>query len=55
MKIVRPTAVWVLMLRSRVPRLVLTACHPPHSAAFRLVVFARQLGPLRGTPVHLHS
>jgi LPXTG-site transpeptidase (sortase) family protein len=51
MKIVRPTEVWVLMLRSHVPRLVLTACHPPHLATFRLVVFARQIGPLAGTPV----
>lgn len=51
MQIVRPTAVWVLMLRSQTPRLVLTACHPPHSADFRIVVFARLAGPLDGTPV----
>jgi sortase A len=51
MKIVRPTDVWVLMLRSHVPRLVLTACHPPHSAAFRIVVFARQVGSLQGSPL----
>lgn len=55
MRIVRPTSVWVLMLRSRTPRLVLTACHPPHSASFRLVVFARLTGPLDGTPVALHG
>src|SRR5579884_773008 len=51
MKIVRPTDVWVLMLRSHVPRLVLTACHPPHLATFRIVVFARQIGPVAGTPL----
>lgn len=55
MKIVRPTDVWVLMLRSRVPRLVLTACHPPHSAAFRIVVFARQIGPSNGALVARHG
>lgn len=55
MRIVRPTSVWVLMLRSRTPRLVLTACHPPHSAEFRLVVFARLAGPLDGTPVALRG
>jgi LPXTG-site transpeptidase (sortase) family protein len=43
MRIVRPTAVWVLMRHSRTPRLVLTACHPPHTATFRIVVFARQV------------
>jgi len=55
MRIVRPTDVWVLMMRSRTPRLVLTACHPPHSAAFRLVVFARLSSPLDGTPVAVHG
>jgi len=55
MRIVRPTAVWVLMMRSQAPRLVLTACHPPHSAAFRIVVFARLAGPLDGTPLTVHG
>jgi sortase A len=41
MKIVKPTALWVL--RGRLGhRLVLTACHPPHSDSERLVVFARR-------------
>jgi sortase A len=51
MRIVRPTDVWVLMLRSRAARLVLTACHPPHRANYRIVVFARLAGPALGTPV----
>lgn len=55
MRIVRPTAVWVLMMRSQAPRLVLTACHPPHSAEFRIVVFAHLAGPLDGTPVAVHG
>jgi sortase A len=42
MKIVNPAALWVLMLRSRVQRLVLTTCHPPRRATFRLVAFARR-------------
>lgn len=44
MQIVRPTAVWVLMRHSKIPRLVLTACHPPRTATYRIVVFARQTG-----------
>jgi sortase A len=43
MRIVDPTSLWVLMLRSRVQRLVLTTCHPPRRATFRLVVFARRI------------
>jgi LPXTG-site transpeptidase (sortase) family protein len=34
--IVRPTELWVL----RYTDLVLSACHPPHSAEYRYVVFA---------------
>ena len=37
--VVRPTALWVL----RYSGLVLTACHPPGSAAYRYVVFAAPL------------
>jgi sortase A len=43
MRIVTPTALWVLMLRSHVQRLVLTTCHPPRRATFRLVAFARRV------------
>jgi sortase A len=39
-KIVSPTALWVKR-RVSYNRLVLTACHPPYSAAQRIVVFAR--------------
>ena len=45
MKIVSPEALWVLMKVRGHERLMLTACHPPRSAAKRLVVFARR--PLR--------
>jgi sortase A len=38
-RIVNPRAVWVIN-RSAQERLVLTACHPPFSAAKRIVVFA---------------
>jgi sortase A len=41
-RVIRPTEVWVLGGRTA-RRLVLTACHPPGSARFRLVVFARQI------------
>jgi sortase A len=44
MHVVSPTSLWVLMLRSRIQRLVLTTCHPPRTANFRLVVFARRIG-----------
>ena len=44
MKIVSPASLWVLMRHSRTPRLVLTTCHPPRLATYRLVVFARQMG-----------
>jgi sortase A len=40
-RVVKPTAGWVLMRTRRFPRLVLTTCTPPHTATFRLVVFAR--------------
>jgi len=38
-RIVDPTAVWVT--ERGIDRLVLTSCHPPFSAAQRIVVFAR--------------
>jgi sortase A len=38
-RIVRPRAIWVLRRTGR-QQLVLTACHPPHTARFRYVVFA---------------
>lgn len=41
MRIVKPEDVWVL--RSPNERLVLTACHPPGSAALRLIVFADRI------------
>jgi sortase A len=41
-RIVLPSAVWVLQPRS-FQQLVLTACHPPGSARFRFVVFARRV------------
>ncbi|HEV2593535.1 MAG TPA: class E sortase [Gaiellaceae bacterium] len=43
MRIVTPTSLWVLMRHSRAQRLVLTTCHPPHRATFRLVAFARRV------------
>jgi sortase A len=39
-RIVEPTAWWVTRSAGH-ERLVLTSCHPPFSAAKRLVVFAR--------------
>jgi sortase A len=39
-RIVDPTAIWVTERGH--DRLVLTSCHPPFSAAERIVVFARQ-------------
>ena len=41
MRVVEPTNVWPIRMRPTVQRLVLTACHPPHSARYRLVVFAK--------------
>jgi sortase A len=41
MRVVEPTDVWPIRMRPTVQRLVLTACHPPHSARQRLVVFAK--------------
>lgn len=42
MRIVPPHQVWPLHRRAG-EQLVLTACHPPGSAALRLVVFARRV------------
>jgi sortase A len=42
MRVVKPSATWVLGGR-RDHRLVLTTCHPPTTAAHRLVVFAREV------------
>jgi sortase A len=39
-RIVLPTATWVLFPRNALQRLVLTACHPPHSSRYRYVVMA---------------
>ena len=41
MRILDPTDVWPIRMRPTVQRLVLTACHPPHSDRHRLVVFAK--------------
>ena len=41
MRLVDPTDVWPIRMRPTVQRLVLTACHPPHSDRQRLVVFAK--------------
>ena len=41
MRVVDPTDVWPIRMRPTVQRLVLTACHPPHSDRHRLVVFAK--------------
>ncbi len=41
-RIVEPSAIWVTRHGSE--RLVLTTCHPPFSAAQRIVVFARLTG-----------
>lgn len=46
MRVVLPESVWVLNGR-RQRRLVLTTCHPPGTARFRLVVFARQVAATR--------
>lgn len=40
--VVRPEAVWVSEDRG-MEQLVLTACHPPYSAAYRYVVFAERM------------
>jgi sortase A len=42
MRIVRPWQVWPLR-RTRHEQVVLTACHPPRSDRYRLVVFARRI------------
>jgi sortase A len=41
MRVLDPTDVWPIRMRPTVQRLVLTACHPPHSDRHRLVVFAK--------------
>ena len=41
MRVVEPTDVWPIRMRPTVQRLVLTACHPPRSDRYRLVVFAK--------------
>jgi len=41
MRVVDPADVWPIRMRPTVQRLVLTACHPPHSDRKRLVVFAK--------------
>jgi sortase A len=46
-RIVAPTARWVLRKRS-FQQVVLTACHPPGTAARRYVVFARRVGQAGG-------
>jgi sortase A len=43
MRVLAPTDVWPLRMHPPVERLVLTACHPPHSARHRLVVFAKRV------------
>ena len=42
MAIVRPSDVWVLR-PTKFEQVVLTACHPPKSDRFRLVVFAKKV------------
>jgi sortase (surface protein transpeptidase) len=42
MAIVRPSEVWVLR-PTKFEQVVLTACHPPKSDRFRLVVFAKKV------------
>jgi sortase A len=39
-RVVLPSATWVLFPHRRLQRLVLTACHPPHSSRYRYVVMA---------------
>ena len=49
-RVVRPSDVWVVAQARRFPKLVLSACTPPHSAAFRLVIMAslRSAVPTQG-------
>jgi sortase A len=47
-RIVDPNALWITR-RVRYDRLVLSACHPLHSAAQRIVVFARYVRRKRAT------
>ena len=46
-RVVDPSAIWVTKRGS--DRLVLTSCHPPFSAAERIVVFARLAAPASGS------
>jgi sortase A len=39
-RVVLPSATWVLFRGRKLQRLVLTACHPPHSSRYRYVVMA---------------
>jgi LPXTG-site transpeptidase (sortase) family protein len=43
MHVVLPTATWVLFRGRKLQRLVLTACHPPHSSRYRYVVMATRI------------
>jgi sortase A len=45
MRVLDPTDVWPTRMHPTVQRLVLTACHPPHSDRKRLVVFAKLVEP----------
>jgi sortase A len=44
MRILDQSDVWLLRMHPTVERLVLTACHPPHTARKRIVVFAKLAG-----------
>ena len=46
MRIVEPSSVWVLTGKAGY-RLVLTACHPPRMATYRIAVFARLVSATR--------
>jgi sortase A len=46
-RIVLPTATWVLFPGRKLQRLVLTACHPPHSSRYRYIVMATRTKPAR--------
>jgi sortase A len=42
-RVVLPSATWVLFRHRKLQRLVLTACHPPHSAQYRYIVMATRI------------
>ena len=42
-QVVRPDAMWITR-PTRVPTLTIFACHPPHSIAYRYVIFAKLVG-----------